>query len=106
MSPTDDQDDRATQARQLGQQIARRAERKRRARRQEGSGVWFGLGMFGLVGWSVAVPTLVGVAIGLWIDATWPGPYSWTLMLLVPGLVIGCIGSVASGATSKPTDEK
>jgi ATP synthase protein I len=93
MSPVDDQDDHATQARHLGREIARRAERKRRAQRQGGSGVWFGLGMFGVVGWSVAVPTLVGVAIGLWIDATWPSRYSWTLMLLVPGLALGCLNA-------------
>ena len=28
---------------------------------------WFGLGMMRLVGWSVAVPTLLGAAIGLWL---------------------------------------
>lgn len=49
--------------------------------------------MFGLVGWSVAIPTLVGVAIGLWIDKTWPSRYSWTLMLLVPGLALGCFNA-------------
>jgi ATP synthase protein I len=88
-----DRDDHETQARELGKEIARRAERKRRAERQRDSGVWFGLGMFGLVGWSVAIPTLVGVAVGIWIDATWPSAYSWTLMLLVPGLAIGCLNA-------------
>ena len=42
--------------------------------------------MFGLVGWTVAVPALIGVAIGLWIDSTWPSRFSWTLMLLVFGV--------------------
>ena len=53
--------------------------------------VWFGLGMFGVVGWSVGMPTLGGVAVGLWIDSQWPGQYSWTLTLLVLGVVVGCL---------------
>ena len=52
--------------------------------------MWFGLGMSGLIGWSVAVPTLIGAMLGLWLDRHHPGTHSWTLMLLVIGLVIGC----------------
>jgi len=55
--------------------------------------VWFGLGMFGIVGWAVAIPTLIGIALGLWIDRTWPSQYSWALMLLIAGVVIGCINA-------------
>jgi predicted F0F1-ATPase subunit len=36
------------------------------------TGVWFGLGMMGLIGWSVAVPTLLGAALGLWLDSRHP----------------------------------
>lgn len=93
MSARHRQSDPQNQARRLGRDIARRAERKRRARGQRDSSVWFGLGMFGVVGWSVALPTLLGVALGLWIDATWPSRYSWTLMLLVPGLAVGCLNA-------------
>lgn len=75
--------------RQLAKQIARGERRTLHARRTKRS-VWFGLGMYGLVGWSVAIPTIVGVALGAWIDATWPGRFSWTLMLLVAGLIVGC----------------
>jgi ATP synthase protein I len=55
--------------------------------------VWFGLGMFGIVGWAVAIPTLIGIALGLWIDRTWPSRYSWALMFLIIGVVIGCINA-------------
>ena len=65
-------------------------ERKLDARRRPAPAVWFGLGMFGLVGWSVAIPTLLATAIGVWIDAHWPSRYSWTLMLLFLGLALGC----------------
>ncbi|MEZ5738047.1 MAG: AtpZ/AtpI family protein [Burkholderiaceae bacterium] len=51
------------------------------------------LGTMGLVGWSVAVPTLLGSALGLWLDARYPGERSWTLALLVAGLVLGCINA-------------
>ena len=55
--------------------------------------VWFGLGMFGIVGWAVAIPTLIGVAFGLCIDRTWPSQYSWALMFLIIGLAIGCMNA-------------
>ncbi len=61
--------------------------------RQQDRGIWFGLGMFGLVGWSIAMPTVIGAAIGLWIDSTWPSRYSWTLMLLFAGVVLGCLNA-------------
>ena len=61
---------------------------KSRERRDET--VWFGLGMFGVVGWSVVIPTLFGVAIGLWIDRTFPSRYSWALMMLIAGVAVGC----------------
>jgi ATP synthase protein I len=51
------------------------------------------LGMMGLVGWSVAIPTLIGVALGWWIDRSWPGRMSWTLTLLFVGVAIGCLNA-------------
>ena len=73
----------------LIRQVGSKADRKLRAQRK-GQRVWFGLGMLGLIGWSVAVPTLAGAAIGLWIDKHHPGGRSWTLALLVAGLMLGC----------------
>ena len=52
--------------------------------------VWSGLGMFGLIGWSIGVPTLLGILLGRWIDSKHAGPRSWTLILLSVGLSIGC----------------
>ena len=70
--------------------VGAQAARKARARRRAGRGVWFGLGMMGMIGWSVAIPTLLGAALGGWIDRAHPGTRSWTLALLVGGLSIGC----------------
>jgi ATP synthase protein I len=71
-------------------QVGAKAARKLKARRNAKPGVWFGLGMMGLIGWSVAIPTLLGAALGLWLDRRNPGGRSWTLALLVAGLAIGC----------------
>jgi len=49
--------------------------------------------MSGTIGWVVALPTLLGVAVGTWIDQRWRSHYSWTLTLLFAGLIIGCVGA-------------
>ncbi len=72
------------------EQVALRETRKLRARRKKATDVLSGLGLFGTVGWSVAVPAVLGVFAGAWIDLRWPGPPSWTLMLMLLGLVVGC----------------
>jgi ATP synthase protein I len=43
------------------EQVGEKELRKVRARRQKNRSIWFGLGMFGVVGWSVAIPTLIGL---------------------------------------------
>lgn len=73
--------------------VGEKEERKLRARREKNRGVWFGIGMFGLVGWSVAIPTLLFLALGVWIDTKTGSRYSWTLMLLVVGMALGCVNA-------------
>lgn len=80
-------------SRPFGEQIGRQEIRKIHAQRGKSRSIWFGFAMFGLVGWSVAVPTLLGVALGVWIDKHYPSRHSWTLMLLVIGLIIGCLNA-------------
>lgn len=75
------------------EEVDRKATRKINAREGKDRSLWFGLGMFGLVGWSVAIPTLLGVAIGIWADTTFPGRYSWTLTGLVTGIALGCLNA-------------
>jgi ATP synthase protein I len=73
-------------------QVGLKAARKIKARNST-QGVWFGLGMMGLVGWSVTVPTLLGAALGIWLDKHHPGKHPWTLALLMAGLVLGCLNA-------------
>lgn len=77
----------------LAEQVGAKASRKLKARRRETPGVWFGLGMMGLIGWSVVVPTLLGAGLGLWLDQRYPGGRSWTLALLMAGLALGCLNA-------------
>lgn len=70
--------------------IEQKQQRKIAARENADDTAWFGLGMFGLVGWSVTIPTVVGIFLGIWMDRTWPGRHSWTLTLLFIGVVVGC----------------
>ncbi len=73
-------------------EIGAKAARKIKARKST-EGVWLGLGMMGLVGWSVVVPTLLGAALGIWLDKHHPGKHAWTLALLVGGLALGCLNA-------------
>jgi ATP synthase protein I len=73
--------------------IGLKAERKLRARKRQDQTVWFGLGMTGLIGWSVITPTLLGAGLGIWLDKHHPISHSWTLPLLMAGLIIGCLNA-------------
>ncbi|MDR3736481.1 MAG: AtpZ/AtpI family protein [Acidobacteriaceae bacterium] len=87
-------DDRAKQSSTTDgnfvRQVTAKAARKLRVQKDGPQTVWFGLGMSGLIGWSVAVPTVIGALLGLWWDHRHPEAHSWTLMLLVIGLCLGC----------------
>jgi ATP synthase protein I len=80
-------------ANRFADKVAKKELLRLKGLRHKDETVWFGLGMFGIIGWAVAIPTLIGIAFGLWIDRTWPSQYSWALMFLIFGLVIGCINA-------------
>jgi ATP synthase protein I len=83
---------RASEA-EFHEKVGDKADRKLRARRERARSLWFGLGTFGMVGWSIAIPAVIGALVGRWIDANWPGPISWTLVLLLVGLAVGCFNA-------------
>jgi ATP synthase protein I len=72
-------------------QVSEKEKRKLKAQHEDSGSVWSGLGMFGMVGWSVAVPTLLGIALGIWLDKTYRQSFSWTLTCLMIGLFSGCV---------------
>jgi ATP synthase protein I len=77
----------------FAQRIRRKEARSLRARRQKSDSLWVGIGTFGMVGWSIAIPTVIGIAIGLWLDANVPQSFSWTLSLMVGGVILGCLNA-------------
>jgi len=74
-------------------QVGSVAARKLKAQRHVTKTVWSGLGMMGLVGWSIAIPTVLGATLGIWLDGAYPGDRSCTLALLVVGLCLGCLNA-------------
>ena len=73
----------------FSRQIAEKEKRKLNALRNKNPSVWMGLGMFGMVGWSITVPTILGVVLGIWLDKTYIQSFSWTLSLMMLGLAAG-----------------
>jgi ATP synthase protein I len=95
----------------FGGQVALKAARKIAAQAAGDPDAWSGLGMFGMVGWSVAIPTVLGALLGAWLDRHHAKGYSWTLALLVAGLMIGCatawywVSNQNSRAAAPPADD-
>ncbi len=78
---------------ELGKEVASKAALKLKAQQSKKRNFWTGVGMFGLVGWSVAIPTLLGAATGIWLDKHFPGDHSWTLTFLLGGIILGCLNA-------------
>jgi len=77
-------------SRKIGQKEQRRLKAKKEEKR---ANVWLGLSMFGLVGWSVTIPTLIGIAIGIWLDSKMNSGVTWTLAGLVVGVAVGSLAA-------------
>ena len=74
----------------FAEQIARKASRKEKTGRRPAPPLWTSFSLFGVVGWSVAMPTVVAIAVGVWLDNRIADRHSWTLVMIPVGLAIGC----------------
>lgn len=84
-----DQDPISSADRSFTRNVGAQENRRLKAQRAR-SRLWPGLGMLGLIGWSVCLPTLLGAWLGRWLDDRHPGTHAWTLALLIAGLCLGC----------------
>ena len=73
--------------------VCRKEERMQEGLKARSRGILSWFGTIGMIGWSVAVPLLLGVFLGKWLDSVIKKQYSFTLMLMFTGLVIGCVNA-------------
>lgn len=73
--------------------IKKKAERKLKAQSHSREQIWYGLGMSGVVGLLVMIPTLLFLYLGIWLDQKFSSSYSWTLMGLLFGIFLGCLNA-------------
>lgn len=82
--------------------IRRRAQRMQDTRDQPKYSPLSGLGVFGVIGWSVAIPTVAGAFLGMWLNRVAPQSFSWPIALILGGVVVG--GMVAWSWIDKNRD--
>lgn len=77
----------------LPEVVDQKTRRRIKAQRDKDKSLLFGFGMFGIVGWSIAIPTVIGTVLGHWLDSRHiaEGRISWTLSGLFLGLIVGAL---------------
>jgi ATP synthase protein I len=71
---------------EFSREVGAKAARKLRAQRTPLRSVWLGFGVTGVIGWSVAVPALLGALLGLMDPHAADGR---SVHRLYPGLALG-----------------
>jgi ATP synthase protein I len=74
----------------LDEAVRTRRERRERWQREGERSIGQNLAMIGALGWTIVLPTLVGIFAGRWLDRQFNAGLFWTLGLLVAGLALGC----------------
>ena len=83
--------------------IRRRTQRMQKTRDEPQYSPLNGLGVFGVIGWSVAIPTVGGAFLGMWLNRVAPQSFSWPIALILGGVVLG--GLVAWSWIDKARDQ-
>jgi ATP synthase protein I len=74
----------------LLQSVRTRRMRHRRWQREGEPSLGRNLAQVGVLGWTIVVPTLIGIWLGRWLDQRFNAGIFWTGPLLLLGLVLGC----------------
>lgn len=74
----------------LRQAVKKRQKRREMWKREGERSVGQNLAMIGALGWTIIIPTLIGIFVGRWLDRAFHSGIFWTLGLLVLGLAAGC----------------
>ena len=83
--------------------LRRRTQRMQKTRDEPQYSPLNGLGVFGVIGWSVAIPTVGGAFLGMWLNRVAPQSFSWPIALILGGVVLG--GMVAWSWIDKTRDK-
>jgi ATP synthase protein I len=75
----------------LSEAVKTRQERRELWAREGERSLGQNLAMIGVLGWTIVLPTLLGLFAGRWLDRTFQMGIFWTLGLLVAGLGAGCV---------------
>ncbi|HXW22610.1 MAG TPA: AtpZ/AtpI family protein [Rhodomicrobium sp.] len=75
----------------LSEAVKTRQERRERWQREGERSIGQNLAMIGVLGWTIVLPTLLGLFTGRWLDRQFNMGIFWTLGLLVVGLTAGCM---------------
>jgi len=75
----------------LSDAVKTRQERRERWQREGERSIGQNLAMIGVLGWTIVLPTLLGLFAGRWLDRQFHMGIFWTLGLLGVGLTIGCM---------------
>lgn len=73
-------------------QVRKRRERREEFEREGDNSFWQVVGIAGSVGWTVALPTVIGGLLGRWIDSKVEGSGQvFLFFFMLVGLTVGCI---------------
>lgn len=85
-------DEKNSPEKKIEEKIRGDVEKKIKAKAEQDE-IMFGLGVFGIIGWSISIPTLAGIFLGIYLDDQYAMGFSWTLTLLFIGVIIGCLNA-------------
>ncbi len=74
----------------LQRQARLRGQRRARFEREGERPIGRNLALMGSLGWLIVIPTLAGIAAGVWLDRTFATGVFWSGALLTAGLALGC----------------
>ena len=75
----------------FAKQVRHRRELHDEHVRDGDSSFWQSVGMMGTIGWSVAVPTVLGVLLGRWVDGYLDSAHVFLVFFMLAGLITGCV---------------
>lgn len=79
-----------TQSDDVVQNVQRRAAQRRRSQQEGEPTLARQFARIGVLGWLIVIPTLLGLALGRWLDGLLDTQLMFSGALLLAGLALGC----------------